>query len=302
MLHKKVVVFFDFRWGYNTQSDTALENMAEGVYTLNLVLKDDRSQTSETSITVNVQSSILQPFGGSLHQVPGTIQIEDYDLGGDGFAYYDSTLGNDTSGYRTENDVDLAVGGSGIVLTDLTGGEYTRYSINVAENGIYEMTINYRTFSNASKPFAAYILPINLSSSTLLFSAPSGSTTTGVRNTGGAYLDYVSPQFNLLAGNMVLELRIPSGGAGPSYDYITLNRINSLSIDDFEKADNFKVYPVPSRDGRFNLSKSKSWKVYSLLGRKITEGDGNLVDISKYSKGIYILKTGNGVIKRLIYN
>ena len=62
------------------------------------------------------------------------------------------------------------------------------------------------------------------------------------------------------------------------------------------------VYPVPSSEGKFHLSKSKTWEVYSLLGRKIAVGTGSLIDISKFSKGIYILKTDTGVTKKLLYN
>ena len=237
-----------------------------------------------------------------VHQVPGIVQVEDYDLGGEGLAYHDSSLGNDTSGYRTENDVDLTVGGSGFVSTSLSGGEYTRYTINVTESGSYYMLVNYKTSSSTSKPFAVALLPIDLSSSRTLFSQPAGSTTSGIIHTGGNYKDYVSTNFDLDAGFWVLELQIPNGGAGPNYDYVTLIRDGVLDVeDDVLLAKQLVVYPMPSNTGIFNLSESTSWEVYSMLGIKVIQGEGVLVDISKFSKGMYILRTEKGISKRLFF-
>ncbi|SNR76982.1 Por secretion system C-terminal sorting domain-containing protein [Lutibacter agarilyticus] len=291
-----------FKWGYAGLGDTLLENIAEGDYTLKLVLTNVRDNTSETVIVVNSQAGVTQPFSGALHQVPGKIEVEDYDLGGEGFAYHDSSLGNDTSGYRTENDVDLTTGGSGIVSNALSGGEYTRYSINVTESGSYHMLVNYKTSSSTSKPFAAALLPIDLSSSRTLFSQAAGSTTSGIIHTGGTYKDYVSINFDLDAGFWVLELQIPNGGAGPNYDYVTLVREGTLGVeDDVLLTKQLVLYPMPSNTGIFNLSESTSWEVYSMLGVKVMQGEGVLVDISKFPKGMYILRTEKGISKRLFF-
>ncbi len=295
-----------FTWGYSGQNDSILENIVEGTYNLKLVLTDDRGRTKESTIIVTSTDYPTRPFLGTAHMVPGVIQTEDYDLGGSGLAFFDSSVGNSGGVYRTEvgDDVDIALGGTGFVTTGISGNEYTRYTINITESGRYEMLVNYATFSSNSKPFQAYLLPKDLSTTELLFSAPNNSTTDGIRkiNGGGDFQDYASDEFDLQSGLWVLELRIPNGGAGPSYDYITLNRIGSLSVDEFALQNDFKVYPVPSRDGIFYLSKSKTWEVYSLLGRKISEGKGTVLDISRYSKGVYLLKTNEGVVKRLLYN
>ena len=61
------------------------------------------------------------------------------------------------------------------------------------------------------------------------------------------------------------------------------------------------VYLVPSNNGVFNLSKSSTWEVNYTLGVKVIEGEGVLVNISTFSKGMYLLKTKNGIGKRLLY-
>ncbi|WP_165453923.1 carbohydrate-binding protein [Hyunsoonleella flava] len=295
-----------YTWGYSGQNDALLENIDEGTYNLKLVLTDDRGRTKESTIIVTSTDYPTRPFSGTAHIVPGVIQVEDYDLGGQGFAFNDSSSGNSGGVYRTAigEDVDIIASGTGFAVSSLSGNEYLRYTINVTQAGRYEMLVNYRTFSSTSKPFAAYLLPKDLSSSELLFSAPNGSTTDGIRKIteGGVFQDYTSDEFDLQSGLWILELKIPSGGAGPSYDYVTLNRIGSLSVDEFALQNEFKVYPVPSSDGIFHLSISKTWEVYSLLGRKISNGKGKMIDISKYSKGIYILKTYEGTVERLVYD
>ncbi|SFD27276.1 carbohydrate-binding protein [Algibacter pectinivorans] len=298
-----------FTWGYSGQNDALLENISSGSYTLKLVLTDKRNRTKETAITVSSNNYPTQPYLGAPHVVPGTIQLEDFDRGGEGFAFSDTDIGNSGGVYRTEEgeNVDVSVGGTNFILNSLRPNEYTRYTIDVKEAGKYEMIINYRTFSTTSKSISAYVLPRDLSSSTELFFDRGGSMSSGIirseNETGSVvFLDYQSLEFELLKGQFVLEFRIPQSGNGPSYDYITLNKVGSLSVNE-ENASALilKVYPIPSKNGVFNLSKPKKWKVYTLLGAKITEGNSNFVDISKNSKGIYLLKTEDGIIKRLLF-
>ncbi|PZR20137.1 MAG: carbohydrate-binding protein [Flavobacterium psychrophilum] len=52
------------------------------------------------------------------------------------------------------------------------------------------------------------------------------------------------------------------------------------------------IYPNPST-GIFNLSEEAQWTVFSLLGVKILEGNGNKINISEYSSGIYFVKVNN---------
>ncbi|MFC4723660.1 carbohydrate-binding protein, partial [Geojedonia litorea] len=253
-----------FTWGNPGQNDVLLENIAQGTYELKLVLTDDRSRTKENTITVTSTSYPTRPFSGTPHVVPGIVQTEDYDLGGSGLAFSDTTVGNSGGAYRTDvgDDVDIAEDGTGFVITGLAGNEFTRYTINVTESGRYVMLVSYATFSDTSKPFAAYLLPRDLSSSQLLFSAPSGSTTSGIRKItdGGTFQDYTSDEFDLENGIWVLELKIPSGGAGPKYDHVTLTKVGSLGTDDFElNKPRLVVYPIPSSNGKFNLSLHTKW-------------------------------------------
>ncbi len=292
-----------FTWGEEGQNDALLENIEKGTYVLKLVLTDDRNRKSESSITVLSNNYPTQPFGGKVHTVPGIIQAEDYDIGGSGFAYSDSSAGNSGGVYR-EDDVDIVVDGSGYIVTSTSGNEYLRYTVNIAEAGTYKMKINYKTFSSTSKPIAAYVLSKDLSTSKELFYDRGGSATTGIRKvtSGSDFQDYTSESFNLNAGLIVLELRVPQGGAGPSYDYITINKTETLSVNQNDKiTEKIAIYPIPSKDGKFTLSIYSKWEVYSILGVKIANGSGTHINISNFSKGTYILKTDKKRIKKLLF-
>jgi hypothetical protein len=83
------------------------------------------------------------PFGGSPRLVPGRIEAEDYDLGGQGVGYADTTPGNEQGFdvYRTD-DVDIkASREGGYSIGWLAAGEWLAYTIEVPRDGIYRMKV-----------------------------------------------------------------------------------------------------------------------------------------------------------------
>ena len=61
------------------------------------------------------------------------------------------------------------------------------------------------------------------------------------------------------------------------------------------------VFPNPSINGVFYLKTQtlQNWDVYTIQGRKVLSGKQNQVNLSSFSRGIYILKMGNFVTKLL---
>lgn len=78
-------------------------------------------------------SSAIQadPFLGYPVPLPGKFDLENYDTGGQGVSYYDSTPGNLFGNYRND-DVDIVVGDNSITyVADTQAGEWLRYSVDV---------------------------------------------------------------------------------------------------------------------------------------------------------------------------
>lgn len=78
---------------------------------------------------------------------------------------------------------------------------------------------------------------------------------------------------------------------------------DGLSVDDFQQNKPFTVYPNPSRSGVFTLKNhdSENWDVYNFTGAKILSGNGETIDISNFSNGMYIIKINNSY-KKILFN
>lgn len=80
-------------------------------------------------------------------RVPGLIEAEDYDGGGQGVGYFDTTVGNSHSRifYRND-DVDLGdLIDDNYQVTNTADGEWLKYTIDVQEESYYLMKITYKT-------------------------------------------------------------------------------------------------------------------------------------------------------------
>jgi Carbohydrate binding module (family 6) len=81
------------------------------------------------------------PFGGVPAPIPGLIEAENFNEGGEGVAYHDLTAGNSGGAYRI-SDVDIATSadaGGGYTLGYVTAGEWLKYSVTVAAAGDYAL-------------------------------------------------------------------------------------------------------------------------------------------------------------------
>ena len=77
----------------------------------------------------------------------------------------------------------------------------------------------------------------------------------------------------------------------------------SLSVNENQLNTNFVVYPNPSANGIFTIKNQtqENWEIYNLNGARILSGKGKIIDVSNFSKGLYILKLEN-TYKKIIYN
>jgi hypothetical protein len=84
------------------------------------------------------------PYSGTAVTLPGKIEAEFYDRGGENVAYHDTTTGNNGAVLRTEEDVDLQSAtdlGGGYKVKSAVASEWIKYSVNVIAAGTYTITI-----------------------------------------------------------------------------------------------------------------------------------------------------------------
>ena len=98
-----------------------------------------------------------QPFGGKVAEIPGKIEVENFDIPGTGKAnksYYenDSEDRGETN-FREGTGVDIYKKGSGYVVGYNEEGEWLEYSVNIKEAGDYTMFASVAT-SNSTSGFS----------------------------------------------------------------------------------------------------------------------------------------------------
>ncbi|MBK9132737.1 MAG: carbohydrate-binding protein [Gammaproteobacteria bacterium] len=168
---------------------------------------NDSSVVSRTfTIDTGGGGAQQSPYGGSVWQIPGKIEAENYDLGGSGVAFNDTTNGNAGGVYRSDN-VDIwtrAADGALYVGTTKTG-EWLEYSVNVAQSGQYTLTMPVVTAANG-KQFR------------LLMNGADITGTISVPNTGNwENWTTVSMPVTLNAGPQVLRLQVDNGSFNIDY-------------------------------------------------------------------------------------
>ncbi len=90
------------------------------------------------------------PFSGTPVALPGQIDAEKFDNGGEGIAYHDTTAGNAGGQFRnTDVDIEAASEG-GFDVGWAAAGEWLNYTVNVATAGAYTVSLRVASPSGAS--------------------------------------------------------------------------------------------------------------------------------------------------------
>jgi endonuclease/exonuclease/phosphatase family metal-dependent hydrolase len=152
--------------------------------------------------------SVATPFAGTAWAVPGTIQAEDFDDGGEGVAYHDTTSGNAGGAYRGTNvDIETSSGG-GYDVGWTSASEYLNYTVNVGSAGSYTVQLRVASASSAA-------IHVGFNGSSGVWTSAPVSATGGWQN-----WTTVSVPVTLAAGRQVLTLMVDSGSV--NFDKITI--------------------------------------------------------------------------------
>jgi hypothetical protein len=133
--------------------------LASGTHVVRLVFEKRNTQNAAAG-NINYlkftagSSSQSTAFGGVPADVPGTIQLENFDSGGEGVAYHDTTSGNSGSSTYRMTDVDLAPTsdtGGGVNVGYARAGEWLKYTVDVAITGIYTLALRYANVGTGAR-------------------------------------------------------------------------------------------------------------------------------------------------------
>lgn len=281
-----------------------LENVAIGFYDIRVVAVDSLDNIAVSSVSVDVQGT--GAYKGITATIPGKVEAENYDYGGQNTGYFDADAENKGGQYRQSDGVDIescSDGGGGFNIGYASADEWLKYSVDVTSGGYF--TLQARVASqNSGKHFHIEMDDEDIS----------GQIT--VPNTGGwqNWQTVNIPVQNIEAGEKTMKIIFDSDGFNLNYINFTHDTVAS-SVNQ-SKANSILVYPNPSEgivQIQFNNPSVLNTKIYisDVTGKSVKILNYNLqkegavisIDLSDLDKGIYFLQTDiDDVIRKIILN
>ena len=156
-----------------------------------------------------------QPWGGNVPVLPGVIQAENYDIGGEGVAYYNTVVGNSGGAYRSDDVGIEATGDSrgGYDVGWINTGEWWEYTVNAPDSeAIYSISVR------VASPATGGRLRVRLGGAVL--------GTISIPNTGGwqNWQTVWLPNVPVAGGSGSQVLRLEALSGGFNLNWIALNR------------------------------------------------------------------------------
>ena len=124
---------------------------AKGTYVITAIATDAEGRQSKIA-TLNLVVNNKRIAHKGVVEIPGVIQAENFDRGGEGFTFHDSDSQDEGgTNYRTDNEgVDIVTGNGGYVIGYTASNEWLEYTVNVKEGGKYAYTATVSSGSTGS--------------------------------------------------------------------------------------------------------------------------------------------------------
>jgi hypothetical protein len=191
-----------------------------GAHLVKLVIDANGSGGSAPDINwirFSTAAALSTPFSGTPVALPGKIEAENYDKGGEGVAYHDTTSGNNTGLYRNDGvDIQTTTDtGGGFKVKTAVASEWLNYTVSVATAGTF--TIGTRVSSSgAGGTFHIEIDGVNKTGTLTVPNTGGWETWTTVSKSGIA----------VAAGTHVIRLVLDSNGGSTgmtgNFNWITV--------------------------------------------------------------------------------
>jgi|GEM_PF-913495 len=232
------------------------------------------------------------PYGGTAAAIPGTVQAENYDLGGQGVAYNVTSINGTANSYRSDG-VDLEVTsdtGGGYNLGWTSNGQWFKYTVNVATAATYTVTFRVAALDAVTDGFH-----ISNSSGTNL----SGSVNVPATGAWQTW-ENVTATVTLSAGQQTLTIN--QDNAGWNINYVTFTSGSSgegayggtpAAIPGTVQAENYDTggqgvgYDVSSTNGSANSYRSDG------VDLEVTTDTGGGYDLGWTASGQWFRYTVN---------
>lgn len=187
-----------------------------------------------------------KPYGGMPVTLPGTIEAENFDTGGEGVSFHDSDKKDEgNSRYRTDNEgVDIVTCPGGYAIGYTAQGEWMNYTVDVEQAGKYEYEVVVSSGADNSGFTLDMIKDGQVTNLTPKITVPNGGTWDVYTTLTGKV------QAELECGQQVLRIKISSPYV--NIDKVTLKCTEASAVETIEADD--RIEP----------------QIYDLTGRRVT--------------------------------
>ena len=222
-----------------------------------------------------------EPYHGTALLVPGSIEAEDYDKGGEGLTFHETTETNIPGDYRSNEAVDIeARDEGGYHLSYVAANEWLEYTVDVEETGSYEVVATVASQDGGG----AFTVSVE-NGDEADFSVPS---------TGGwETFTEVTSYINLEAGEQFLRLTIDKT---PAFNVDKLVFTRSTGVHSQQNL-RPQLFPNPATSILYlsqSVDKINHAVIRSLEGKTIKHITANElisgIDVSHLQQGYYIVQ------------
>ena len=215
----------------------------KGSYTITAIVTNSEGKTKTSAKkTLKVNGKRL-PYKSTI-TIPGTIEAENFDKGGEGFTFHDKDANDEgDANYRNDNEgLDLVKGNNGTAIGYTSKDEWTEYSVNVTEPGEYSFEA---TCSNGSSSNGGFKISL-VKGSTVTQIGTVKVTSTGGWSTYKVMKGTLTK--NLAEGQQILRFTITDGNC--NIDKVKFICTLNTGIESI-------ITPEPKRVVTYNLKGQK---------------------------------------------
>jgi len=257
----------------------------KGTYSITAKATDNSNNTTTSSAISIVITQPQGPYNGIVHTIPGIIQAEEFDEGGNNIAYMDDSPGSDVTpvvNFRTTDDVDIEN------CTDVNGGynigyaksgEWLEYTVDVTKTGLYDLDLRVACSGDSRT------LSITMDGNTI-------ANNVAIPNTTGwqSWQTITVKNVNLTAGKQIMRITIGATS------YININYVEFKTLVtgyNGEQIREISVYPNPFVNGiKIDVPDAATYSILDMMGNIVEQGivSTNEEIGQKIPSGMYLIK------------
>ncbi len=272
-----------------------LKNFSSGIYTIIVNGIDHQGKTGSDTVIVTVSNTIpRKPYNNKAAEIPGFVQAENYDVGGNNITYHDLSPANEGGQYRYDRvDIEECFDtGGGYNVGWISPGEWMEYSVDVKNSGQYIIEFRVAAISSGLK----FSMTVDNSDITGIMKIPD---TGDWQNWASVYSNPV----HLEKGQHILRLNCIDGDMNFNYFKFT-SVLDGIPV--ISSQSNFTEFPNPVNDFlilNFQNTNDTSVKIEIIdpTGKlvlnnvmKLDQNSSSTINVSGLMTGIYILKVTTG--------